>query len=88
LFVNDVECLLRDLYGDFDDDVIESTRRAIFVIVQEFLQFIRNDLWLEHRSAVDIDYCCGIGMSDDIGISGSDYRASSKEARVTLPWHL
>jgi hypothetical protein len=29
LFANDVECLLRNLYGDFDDDTIESTREAI-----------------------------------------------------------
>ncbi len=78
LFINDLECLLRDLYGDFDDDVIESTRQAIFVIVREFLRFTRNDLWLEHESAVDIDYGCGIGVPEDMAISGSDHRASQK----------
>jgi hypothetical protein len=78
LFVSDLECLLRDLYGDFDDDVIESTREAIFGIVQEFLRFARSDLWVEHESAVDIDYTCGIGMPEGMGISASDYQATRK----------
>lgn len=78
LFVSDLECLLRDLYGDFGDDVIESTREAIFVIVQEFLRFTRNDLWLEHESARHIDYICGIGVPEGMGVSGSDHRASQK----------
>jgi hypothetical protein len=78
LFVNDLECLLRDLYGDFGEDVIETTREAIFVIVQEFLRFTRNDLWLEHESARHIDYTCGIGVPEGVGLSGSDHRASQK----------
>ncbi len=55
LLINDIECLLRDLYGDFDDDTIESIRKSISGIVSEFLHFTRNDLWLEHESARDID---------------------------------
>jgi hypothetical protein len=73
LFIKDVECLLRDLYGDFDDDAIGSIRKAIFIIVQELLRFARIDLWLEHESAVDIDYICGLGVPEGMGISGSDH---------------
>jgi hypothetical protein len=78
LFVKDVECLLRDLYGDFDDDVIGSIEEAIFVIVREFIRFTRNDLWLEHQSAVDIDLACGIGVPEGMGISGSDHRIANQ----------
>jgi len=78
LFIKDVECLLRDLYGDFGDDVIKVISNAIFNIAQEFLRYARNDLWLEYQSAVDIDYCCGIGVSEEIGISGNDHRAAQK----------
>jgi hypothetical protein len=78
LFVNDVESLLRDLYGDFDYAVIESIRDAIFVIVKEFLRFTRNDLWLEHHSAVNIDFACGIGVPEGTGISGSDHRIANE----------
>lgn len=78
LFIKDLECLLRDLYGDFGDDVIGLVRDATFNIVLEFLRYVRNDLWLEHQSAVDIDYCGGIGVSEDMGISGSDQGAAQK----------
>jgi hypothetical protein len=73
LFTNDVECLLRNLYGDFDDDTIESTREAISVIVQQFLRFARNDLWLEHESAMDIDDSYNnLEALVDRGFDGSD----------------
>ena len=78
LFIKDVECLLRDLYGDFDDAVIGLTTTATFNIVRQFLRYVRNDLWLEHQSAVDVDYCCGIGVSEEMGISGSDRRAAQE----------
>ena len=83
LFIKDVECLLRDLYGDFGDDVIGLVRDATFNIVREFLRYVRNDLWLEHQSAVDIDYCCGIGVSEDMCITGSDHQRA-QEGRTYL----
>jgi hypothetical protein len=79
LFLKDVECLLRDLYGDFDDDdAIESIREAIFTIAEKFLQCTRNDLCLEHHSAVNIDTVCGIRFSEEMGISGSDHRRANQ----------
>jgi hypothetical protein len=70
--------LLRNLYGDFDDDVVKLIKDAIFVIVEEFFRFTRNDLWLEHQSAVSIDYVCGIGVPEDIGISAGDHRIANE----------
>lgn len=72
LFINDIESLLRNLYGDFDDDAIESTREAISVIVQQFLRFTRNDLWLEHESAHYIDDSYDMEALLDVGFCGDD----------------
>jgi hypothetical protein len=72
LLIDDLECLLRNLYGDFDDDVIESTRQAILGIVQEFLRFTSNDLWLEHKSAMDIDHWYDVEALVEEGCDRSD----------------
>jgi hypothetical protein len=90
LFVDDVECLLRDLYGDCDQQGIDPLRRAVLAIVEEFTKYVCKDLWEEHQSAQDIDYVFGIGLPDGWGISGSDHRrmlwaAAAAEARVNCP---
>src|SRR6516225_7970281 len=36
LFVDDVECLLRDLYGERDQQGIDPVRHAVLAIVEEF----------------------------------------------------
>jgi len=73
LFINDIEYLLRDLYGDFDDDdAIGSIRKVLLVVVPEFLRFARNDLWLEHESAVDIDDYFEPSELMDLGICWKD----------------
>jgi len=74
LFVDDVERLLRNLYGEFDNRAIKRVRDAVFWIVEEFTQYLRKDLWQEHRNARCIDYMCGIGVPEGYGISGSEHR--------------
>jgi hypothetical protein len=74
LFRDDVECLLRDLYGDIDSDALDSVLRAVFRIVEQFAKFVRPDLWKEHSDAEDLDYMFGIGVPDGYGISGSEWR--------------
>jgi hypothetical protein len=74
LFRDDVERLLRDLYGDIKSEALDSVLRAVFVIVEEFTRYVRNDLWKEHSDAVSIDVSRGIGISHGYGFSGSDYR--------------
>ena len=74
LFVDDVECLLRDLYGECDQQGIDPVRHAVLVVVEEFTKYVCKDLWEEHQSAQNIDYVFGIGLPDGYGISGSDHR--------------
>jgi hypothetical protein len=78
LFRDDVERLLRDLYGDIKDDALDKVLSAIFVIVQEFTQYVRKDLWQEDQDATDWDYIWGIGLPEGCGISGSDHRRAMK----------
>jgi len=74
LFRDDVECLLRDLYGDVESDALDSVLRAVFRIVEQFAKFVRPDLSKEHRDAENLDYMLGIGVPDGYGINGSDWR--------------
>jgi hypothetical protein len=74
LFRDDVECLLRDLYGDVESDAVDSVLRAVFRIVEQFAKFVRPDLWKEHSDAEALDYMLGIGVPDGCGINGSDWR--------------
>ena len=73
LFADDVERLVRDLYGEFDNEAINRVRLAVLWIVEEFTKFVRKDLWQEHQNAESVDYMCGIGVPEGCGISGSDH---------------
>ena len=77
LFVDDVERLLRDLYGESDSLAIDQLRDAVLVIVTEFTRHLRKDLCKEHEDAQTIDYVCGIGVPDGYGIHGHDHRAAN-----------
>jgi hypothetical protein len=81
LFVDDVERLLRDLYGESDIGAIDRVRDAVFVIVDEFTRYLRKDLWQEHLDAQNIDYVCGIGLPEGYGLSGSDHWEANRAAR-------
>jgi hypothetical protein len=72
LFRDDVECLLRDLYGDLESEALDSVVRAVFRIVQQFTRYVRPDLWKEHEDAEDLDYLFGIGVPEGSAIHGSD----------------
>ena len=74
LFCDDVERLLRDLYGDIDSEALERTMRSVLSIVLEFTHFVRLDLWQEHEDAMDWDYILGTGVPEGHGINGSVWR--------------
>jgi hypothetical protein len=80
LFVDDVECLLRDIYGESDNEAIDRVRNAVFVIVEQFTKYLRKDLWREHHDAQNIDYVCGIGLPEGYGLLGSDHWRARKSA--------
>jgi hypothetical protein len=81
LFADDVERLLRDLYGELDNEPIDRVRRAVLRIVEEFTQYLRKDLWQEHQEACCVDYMCGIGVPEGYGINGSDHRRGLRAAQ-------
>jgi hypothetical protein len=64
LFRDEVECLLRDLYGDVESEAQDSIVRAVFRIVEAFTKYVRPDLWKEHQDAEDLDYMLGIGVRE------------------------
>jgi hypothetical protein len=74
LFRDDIECLLRDLYGDLGSEALDSVVWAVLRIVTEFTRYVRPDLWKEHADAEDLDWMFGIGMPEGYAIGGSDYR--------------
>jgi hypothetical protein len=74
LFRDDVECLLRDLYGDVESEALNSILRAVFGTVEQFAKIVRPDLWKEHNDAENLDYMFGIGVPEGYGINGSDWR--------------
>jgi len=74
LFRNDFECVLRELYGDVESEALDSLVLAVFRIVQQFVKYVRPDLWKEHSDAEDLDYIFGIGVPDGYGINGSQWR--------------
>ena len=74
LFRDEVECLLRDLYGDVESEALDSIVRAVFRIVEAFTKYVRPDLWKEHLDAENLDYMLGIGVPEGCGISGGDWR--------------
>jgi hypothetical protein len=78
LFRDDVERLLRDLYGDINSEALERTLRSTLTIVQEFTRFVRKDLWQEHQDAENWDFILGIGVPEGMGINGSDWRHGLK----------
>ena len=81
LFVDDVERLLRDLYGEADNKAIYRLRGTVCGIVRELTKHLRKDLWQEHNDAANIDYVNGIGLPEGYGISGSDHRKANRAAR-------
>jgi hypothetical protein len=74
IFRQDVECLLRDLYGDIESEALDSIVRAIFRTVQQFAKYVRPDIWREHQDAENFDYLFGVGVPEGYGISSGDCR--------------
>src|SRR5262245_44422161 len=84
LFRDDVECLLRDLYGDFESEALDSVVLAVFRIVQQFARYARPDLWKEHDDAEAFDLIrFGTGLLEGEGISSS-YFHRGMDAKADL----
>ncbi len=80
LFRDDVESLLRDLYGDIESEALDTLVLAVFRIVQQFAKYVRPDLWKEHDDAEEFDYILfGIGCE-----SGARWGRQRANVRLLL----
>jgi hypothetical protein len=70
LFRDDVERLLRDLYGDVESEAMDSIVEALFDIVRQFTRCVRPDLCNEHWNAMVLDAFFGIGVDEEFFIGG------------------
>ena len=59
LFRDEVECLLRDLYGDIESEALDSVVWAVFRIVEEFTKYVRPDLVERTLRRRSLDYTLG-----------------------------
>jgi hypothetical protein len=73
LFRNDVERLLRDLYGDFESEALESALVGVASMVRTIAHYVCPDLGREDFAALNVDIMCGIGLPEQWCYSSSDY---------------
>jgi hypothetical protein len=78
LYIDDVECLLRNLYGDSDSEALLCILSAVQAIVVQCAQSSGDDLWQEYENAGDFDWSRGIGLPEGYGISGSWHASGSR----------
>ena len=76
LFIDDVECLLREEYGDVDSAALDKLLSALRTIVLNFTAYVRPDLSGEYYDAVNVDYINGIGVPKGYGLSSSDHHSA------------
>jgi hypothetical protein len=85
LFMDDVERLLRDLYGNLDRKNLKQVLEAIRTIVVEFTKYLRPELREEYDHADAVDYSVYIGVPDGYAVSSSQHRAGSFSQRSCRP---
>jgi hypothetical protein len=82
LFRDDVERTLRDLYGDIEDETLDSILSAVFYIIDNVTAYARKDLWQERHDAVDLDNMSDIDCEGYI--NGSMWRLMIRVHALTL----
>jgi hypothetical protein len=74
LFCDDVERLLRDLYGDFESEALETALVSVSSMVRTIANYVCPDLGSEDSIAETLDWMSGIRVPEGYCPSGSDYR--------------
>jgi hypothetical protein len=82
LFLDDIERLLRDLYGDLDGAKLNELLNAISLIVEEYTKHVQPDLREEYDYADDVDYSVGIGVPEGYGILGGQHERGRFAAEI------
>ena len=80
LFVDDIERLLRDLYGDVDGADLNDLVFAIWSVVVEISEYVLPELRAELDSARSVDKGAGRGVATGYGVSGSMVGAGTQAA--------
>ena len=81
LFFDDIELLLRDLYGDFDQSAASAVRYALYTVLCGCLRSLPKDIWKEHWDATTIDHgWYGVGLDPGDGISTYSVRQADEAA--------
>jgi hypothetical protein len=76
LFIDDFECLLRDLYGDVESEAMERILLAVSAAVDAQSWHIAPELCKERADARTLDDGLGIGLSEYVCFSVSDLRGA------------
>ena len=84
LFRDEVECLLRDLYGDVESEALDSVVWAVFRIVEEFTGYVRPDLWKEHQDAETLTTFSGSVCQKDMGLTAEWRRGMEAKRDLIL----
>jgi hypothetical protein len=69
LFVDDVERLLRDLYGDVDGADLTDLVSAIWSVVIEISEYVLPELRAELNNARRVDWGAGLGLAEGYGVT-------------------
>jgi hypothetical protein len=84
LFIDDVERLLRDLYGDTDGNDLSAVLQAITSTIVALSTYILPDLAAEHNMACAVDIGAGRGLDPGDGVSSRMVRDSVEPAEVLI----
>jgi hypothetical protein len=84
LFIDDVERLLRDLYGDIDGDDLNDVINAIRSTVERLSTYVLPDLAEEYNMAIVVDMGAGRGLDPGDGVSSRMVRDSVEPAETLI----
>jgi len=83
-FTDDVERLLRDLYGDLDGDDLDELLSAIKLAVLTLSSYLLPELGSEYDNAVCADTSAGCGLGPDEGVSTITFTEGVKAADILV----
>jgi hypothetical protein len=84
LFIDDVERLLPDLYGDTNDDDLKEVVNAMRSTVVTLSTYVLPDLAAEHNMACAVDIGAGRGLDPGDGVSSRMVRDSVEPAEILI----
>jgi hypothetical protein len=84
IFIDDVERLLRDMYGDTDGNDLGAVLQAITSTIVALSTYILPDLAAEYNMARAVDIGAGRGLDPGDGVSSMTVRNSLEPAEMLI----